>query len=120
MGSTGRSRGKDSRQLVIIDPPKESDNFFRILQSFFFKLFSILLLQKFPLFWPMDPTDNKFSPILNTIVVTLLWSHFVYTLFTYIVWQKGYFHPFPWSKGILSPLILHYHVVNPRLSRCNF
>ena len=32
--------------------------------------------------------------------------------FTYIVWQKGYFHLFPLAVGILSPLSLHYHVVN--------
>ena len=52
-------------------------------------------------------------------VVTLFWSRVINTFFTYIVWQKGYFHPFPLSVGILSPLILHNHVVNLRLSRCN-
>ena len=26
-------------------------------------------------------------------------------LFSYFVWQKGYFHPFPHTVGILSPLI---------------
>ena len=40
------------------------------------------------------------------------WSWVVNTLFTYIVWRKGYFHPFPLTVGILSPLNLHYHVVN--------
>ena len=29
--------------------------------------------------------------IINSIVVTLLWSRVVNTLFAYIVWQKGYF-----------------------------
>ena len=40
------------------------------------------------------------------IVVTLLWTRVVNTLFTYIVWQKGYFHPFPLTVGILSLLNL--------------
>ena len=42
----------------------------------------------------------------SIIVVTLFWSRVVNTLFTCIVWQKGYFHPFPLTVGILSPLIL--------------
>ena len=29
-----------------------------------------------------------------------------------------YFHLLPLTVGILPPLILHYHVVNPILSRC--
>ena len=63
------------------------------------------------------PSLNQILPFLS--VVTLLWSCVVNTLFTYIVLQKGYFHPFPLSMAIMSPLILHYHVVNPRLSHCN-
>ena len=52
--------------------------------------------------------------ILNKhyFVVTLLWSLVVNTLFAYFVWQKGYFHPFPLTVGISSPLILHHHVIS--------
>ena len=53
-------------------------------------------------------------------VVTLFWSRVINTFFTYIVWQKGYFHPFPLSVGILSPLILQFRktTVISNLHRC--
>ena len=34
-------------------------------------------------------------------------------------WQEGYFHLFPLTLGILSPLILHYHVIDLILSHWN-
>ena len=45
--------------------------------------------------------ENTVWILISKIVVTLQCP----ALFTYIVWQKGHFHLFPLTVGILSPLI---------------
>ena len=39
--------------------------------------------------------------------MTLSWSHVINTLFAYIVWKKGYFHPFPHYKSFLTSFWVH-------------
>ena len=48
--------------------------------------------------------------MINIIFCLFLWPCCP-APFTYIIWQKGYFRPFPLTLGVFVPSHLHYHVV---------